>query len=261
MKLTADQARDEMARLGMLAEDVCRPGNRVSYADADLTGSARYETDAPLTSEDGRAMLSHDDIEGAVGELADKFGLPVEETWAMARGLAGGERSVEGLTTAVVLLSQMPEREILALSAAGHDEHGYAVGLAGVSAADRTALARKGWALPDGSFPIPDKAHLHSAAVLAASGHGDVKAARALIRRRARDLGVNVNSLPGFHADDDDAGDDHADRGHVAATSGTLSLTADGAELTALDCFLSAVERGRANRQADADLIGLCGGE
>jgi Escherichia/Staphylococcus phage prohead protease len=69
---------------------------------------------------------------------------------------------------------------------------------ADISADDRRKLAAKGWALPDGSYPIPDRAHLHSAAVLAASGHGDVAAARRLIRKRARDLGVDVTTLPGF---------------------------------------------------------------
>lgn len=67
-----------------------------------------------------------------------------------------------------------------------------------ISEADRKELAKKGWALPDGSYPIPDEEHLHAAAVLAASKHGDYKAARALIRRRAKDLGVDVTTLPGF---------------------------------------------------------------
>lgn len=69
---------------------------------------------------------------------------------------------------------------------------------ASINTAGRKALAAKGHALPDGSYPIPDKSHLHAAAVLAASGHGDVKAAKALIRKRAKELGVDVNSLPGF---------------------------------------------------------------
>lgn len=58
---------------------------------------------------------------------------------------------------------------------------------------------------------------MHSAAVLAASGHGDVKAARALIRKRARELGVDVSALPGFsdgsvaaaQRDEDDADLEH----------------------------------------------------
>jgi uncharacterized protein len=67
-----------------------------------------------------------------------------------------------------------------------------------ISAADRRKLAAKGHALPDGSYPIPDVSHLHAAAILAASKHGDYKAAKRLIRRRAKELGVDVTSLPGF---------------------------------------------------------------
>ena len=68
----------------------------------------------------------------------------------------------------------------------------------GESAEERRQSAKAGNALPDGSYPIPDVKHLHSAAVLAASGHGNVSAAKALIRRRAKELGVPLESLPGF---------------------------------------------------------------
>ena len=68
----------------------------------------------------------------------------------------------------------------------------------GESASDRRSLAKRGHALDDGSYPIPDKKHLHSAAVLAASKHGNWKAAQSLIRRRAKELGVELSSLPGF---------------------------------------------------------------
>lgn len=54
----------------------------------------------------------------------------------------------------------------------------------------RKALAAKGHALPDGSYPIETAADLHPAAVLARSGHGDVDAAKALIARRAKELGA-----------------------------------------------------------------------
>jgi hypothetical protein len=71
--------------------------------------------------------------------------------------------------------------------------------------------------LPDGSYPIPDAKHLHSAAVLAASGHGNVAAAKRLIRKRAKELGVDVNSLPGFGgSDNDNDGDEDFD--NVAAS-------------------------------------------
>lgn len=68
----------------------------------------------------------------------------------------------------------------------------------GESAEERRESASEGNALPDGSYPIPDKKHLHSAAVLAASKHGNWKAAMRLIRKRARELGVELSSLPGF---------------------------------------------------------------
>jgi len=60
---------------------------------------------------------------------------------------------------------------------------------------ERMSLAMKGQALEDGSYPIPDKAHLHSAIVLAQSGHGDVAAAKRLIKKRARELGA-TDMLP-----------------------------------------------------------------
>jgi pyruvate/2-oxoglutarate dehydrogenase complex dihydrolipoamide acyltransferase (E2) component len=72
------------------------------------------------------------------------------------------------------------------------------------TAEGRKKAAKSNHALPDGSYPIEDKKHLHSAAVLAASGKGNASAAKALIRRRARELGVDVNSLPGFGGSDDD---------------------------------------------------------
>jgi hypothetical protein len=67
------------------------------------------------------------------------------------------------------------------------------------SAEERRHQASQGHSLPDGSYPIPDKDALRRAAILARSGHGNVSGARALIARRARELGV-ANPL-----DSDDA--------------------------------------------------------
>ena len=58
------------------------------------------------------------------------------------------------------------------------------------STSRRKDLAAQGNALPDGSYPIPDADALHRASVLARSGHGNVSGARALIARRAKELGV-----------------------------------------------------------------------
>lgn len=70
--------------------------------------------------------------------------------------------------------------------------------------AKREQLAKEGKALrgADGhiSYPIETAADLHPAAVLARSGHGDVAAAKALINRRAKELGVKT---PLTKADED----------------------------------------------------------
>jgi hypothetical protein len=58
------------------------------------------------------------------------------------------------------------------------------------SAKNRRKLAAQGDALPNNSYPIEDTEDLKNAATLARSGHGDVGAARRLIARRARELGV-----------------------------------------------------------------------
>ncbi len=58
------------------------------------------------------------------------------------------------------------------------------------SAEQRRHHASAGNALPDGSYPIPDTDALRRAAILARSGHGNAEAAKRLIARRARELGV-----------------------------------------------------------------------
>lgn len=58
------------------------------------------------------------------------------------------------------------------------------------SAQQRRELASKGHALEDGSYPIENAEDLHNAATLARSGHGNVAAAKRLIAKRAKELGV-----------------------------------------------------------------------
>jgi HK97 family phage prohead protease len=67
-----------------------------------------------------------------------------------------------------------------------------------VTQAERDKATAAGNSLPDGSYPVNNVKQLKAAAVLAASHHGDWKAAQALIRRRAKELGVDVTTLPGF---------------------------------------------------------------
>lgn len=59
-----------------------------------------------------------------------------------------------------------------------------------VSTQERKRLASQGHALSNLSYPIANTGDLQNAAHLARTGHGNVSAARALIARRAKDLGV-----------------------------------------------------------------------
>ena len=59
-----------------------------------------------------------------------------------------------------------------------------------IDTAERKRLASEGKALPNLSYPIANAEDLGNAATLARSGHGDVSGAKALIRRRAKELGV-----------------------------------------------------------------------
>ncbi len=91
--------------------------------------------------------------------------------------------------------------EIAALFPADDDDDGQAaeVGKRNISQSERKRLAREGKAVvnPDGhvSYPIANAEDLENAATLARTGHGDVEAARKLIRRRAKELGVPVPDL------------------------------------------------------------------
>lgn len=67
-----------------------------------------------------------------------------------------------------------------------------------VSQKERDKAKSNNNSLPDGSYPIEDTKHLKSAAILASSKHGDYEAAKRLIRRRAKELNVDVKTLPGF---------------------------------------------------------------
>jgi hypothetical protein len=82
--------------------------------------------------------------------------------------------------------------EIAALFPPDEDDDGApaGVGKRHVSQSERKRLAREGSALPDGSFPIADASDLANAADHVRLGHGDVAAARRLIARRSKELGV-----------------------------------------------------------------------
>jgi hypothetical protein len=149
---------------------------------------------------DGKKGDSDDDEGGgdhashATYKAMVKRNVPPKRAAAMC---ARSDKSVKASQLAgslVVMLSGQPGRDIALVTLTPDSE----------TAAGRKKAASSGHALPDGSYPIEDKKHLHSAAVLAASGHGNAGAAKTLIRKRARELGVDVKSLPGFGGTDED---------------------------------------------------------
>ena len=165
--------RDEIDRY---AAQLGQPA-RVEYADALV-----------LSGEAAEVSISHSDLDRAVSQLAAERGQEYTSVWDAVRFLAAGQNDADALADAVAELAQMPEAEVLALTSATDD----------LSFNDRRDLARKGHSLPDFSFPIKHRGHLQAAAILAAGGHGDVGEARKLIIRRAKDLGVDHRTLPGF---------------------------------------------------------------
>lgn len=145
--------------------------------DGDDDSSSKGDTD------DDAGHVDH-----ATFKALKKKGVPDARAAAMC---AKADKKVKASALAdslQVIMTALAERDTLVALAAPPGE----------SASDRRNLAKKGNALEDGSYPIPDKAHLHKAATLAATGHGDVPAAKRLIRKRARELGVDVSTLPGF---------------------------------------------------------------
>lgn len=105
-----------------------------------------------------------------------------------------------------------------------------------VSQAERDRAKENNNSLPDGSYPINSPKQLHAAAVLAASKHGDWQAAKRLIRRRAKELGVDVTSLPGF-ADDSKSLDSRAANMDTATLIKTLDLAEDADEAKILEAL------------------------
>lgn len=91
---------------------------------------------------------------------------------------------------AKILKSKIIDQHYEELAVKALTDAEYGVYKRDVSTAERRALAGRGHALSDGSYPIANTEDLHNAAILARSGHGNVSGAKALIARRAKELGV-----------------------------------------------------------------------
>jgi hypothetical protein len=143
------------------------------------------------------------DIHGAEGVMIQLARLIEAEAREMAVGQWDEVCDIQLLTEAAYMLKCFMHREaqgaleedgepVMKDAPSGDELHQAAswVMKRKFSAAERRRLASEGKALPDGSYPIENAEDLHNAAILARSGHGDVAAARRLIAKRAKELGV-----------------------------------------------------------------------
>lgn len=172
--------------------------------DADLLLAVQ------LAARELAVLLASDDADDGPGDDGDdgdgghadhatykaliKRNVPAARAAAMC---ARSDKKVKATALAqslAVMLSGSPGRDIGLVTLTPPSE----------TASGRREAADEGDALPDGSYPIKSKRQLHSAAVLAASRHGNWRAAQALIKRKAPKFGVDVNSLPGFGSKSDD---------------------------------------------------------
>jgi hypothetical protein len=162
------------------------------------SGDSDSEGDGDDDGDGGSDHSSHSTYKALIAKKVD----PKRAAAMCARSDKKVKAAALAQSAAVALAGLFePEAQLVSLSAV--DRLASLAAPPGESASDRRALASRGWALDDGTYPIPDKKHLHSAAVLAASKHGNWQAAKSLIRKRARDLGVDVASLPGFGSSQD----------------------------------------------------------
>jgi hypothetical protein len=142
------------------------------------------------------------DIDGARGVLCALYKLIEQEA---REGAVGADESydIQCLSEAICLVKYFLQCELdsgmeddgsgIAKSEALAELDQFVVAKAHrkFSSDERKRLASEGNALEDGSYPIPDADALHRAAILARSGHGDVAAAKRLIAKRAKELGVS----------------------------------------------------------------------
>jgi phage I-like protein len=140
--------------------------------------------------------------ESAVGEKRYQFFSPVYGPWRDEKGNEHSDTLVSVALTNKPALTGLPtislaseERLLTALDAQLIVDEDT---ILDVSQAARNQAKKENNALPDGSYPIRNVKELHSAAVLAASKHGNYEAAKTLIRRRAKELGVSLTHLPGM---------------------------------------------------------------
>jgi hypothetical protein len=134
------------------------------------------------------AQLTDSDVEGIAEDLGMVTGLTRTEVMNYARANAAGRDTQEvALQLGAMFRHALEDPELFGLS---REALGTArVMLTQHDAEDRRRLAAKGWALPDGSYPIETITDANNAAILIRSRHGDWQAATKLLARRCREEG------------------------------------------------------------------------
>lgn len=223
--------------------DMTRPLARKSAGNLELREASdglQFSATPADTSygRDLRANIKAGNIRGM------SFGFtPVKEDWFDDEGApsnrhVGTHRVLREVKLIEVSAVTRPAYSGTLVSARAVDEaRGDEDRAAPVNTAKRKSLAAKGHALPDGSYPIPDVSHLHAAAVLAASHHGNWQAAKRLIRKRAKALGVDVSTLPGFGKKSSRSADDARDERALGKSSKKRVLQIDAELKAAIDLF------------------------
>lgn len=118
----------------------------------------------------------------------------------------------------------VPVRNICKGCGQGSDAHGgdFAKALPELSVEQRQQMAETGIALPDGSFPVPDEAHLHAAIRLVGQAP-DPQSAMNHIIERAKAMGMEDALPPAWNT-----GDPSATAGAPTVADGAHSLPAGG---------------------------------
>jgi phage I-like protein len=146
--------------------------------------------------------------------------------------LASQERVSEATREEFFRLLEMAALDEAGMDVELDDDQRAQIMMLSVTAAERKRAKKAGNSLPDGSYPINNVSQLHSAAVLAASKHGNWGAAKRLIRRRAKELGVDLSHLPGMDGETADSRQHEMD---TSALIKLLDLPEDADEATVLE--------------------------
>jgi hypothetical protein len=194
--------RDQKARGGRITDGqiveislVDRPANKfcgIQLVKAAQDGTPEYSGEVFGAEEDIAKALGADVTKGEGGGGGHSFDFTAGSTYQNTIGMPDDmSLTFTPGDLAKILQNKIIDQHYDGLAKQALYDAETAVYKRDIDTATRRNLASQGNALPDGSYPIENTGDLQNAAVLARSGHGNVPGARALIARRAKELGVS----------------------------------------------------------------------